>query len=188
LHFAEAINFIVPDHRSCSLMTSPIPGIGTDVTIRPSRRLRTLYNLYLLVVVWCLVLPGLLILTVLIDPVTRIVIAIGALVAALAVIALIRKYCDSLVCILTDAALKIQGGFRTGGQLRIPYEKIRNVEIVRGRLTSYLGIAVVRITYTTDSGNPATVDMKGIDHPEDVSSKILNRTGKEASSPVHLDS
>ncbi|HTY14711.1 MAG TPA: PH domain-containing protein [Methanoregulaceae archaeon] len=166
-------------------MTSPIPGSDTlQVTVRPSRRLRTLYNLYLLIVVWCLVLPGLLILTIFIDPVTRIVIAMGALVVALAAIAMIRKSVDARSYILTETALEIRGGLGAGGHLRIPYEKIHSAEIVRRRLHSYLGIAVVRITYTTDSGKSAIADLKGIEHPEEVRSQILVRTGKEASSPV----
>jgi hypothetical protein len=164
-------------------MTSPTPGAGTEqVTIRPSRRLRTLYNLYLLVVVWCLVLPGLLILTFFIDPVMRIIIAMGALVVALIAIGLIRKYCDSLVYTLAGTALEIRGGLGAGGYLRIPYEKIHSAEIIRRRLHSYLGIAVVRITYTTDSGKPAITDLKGIEHPEEVRSQIMVRTGKETGS------
>ena len=165
-------------------MTSSIPGANTkNVMIRPSRRLRTLYNLYLLVVVWCLVIPGLLILTVLIDPVTRIVVTVGALVVALIAIGLIRKYCDSLVYILAETALEIRGGLGAGGHLQIPYEKIHSAEIVRKRLHSYLGIAAVRITYTTDSGKPAIADLKGMEHPEELRSQILVRTGKETGSP-----
>jgi hypothetical protein len=182
---ASVPRFIVLHQRSCSLMTSPTPGAGTEqVTIRPSRRLRTLYNIYLLVVVWCLVLPGLLILTFFIDPVTRIVTAMGALVIALAVIGLIKKSCDSKVYTLTATALEIWGGFGRRGDLRIPYESIQTAEIMRPRIPSYFGISVVRITYTTDSGKPATADLKGIEHPEEVRSQILVRAGKEPSMPV----
>ena len=166
-------------------MTSSTPGeSATPVTFYPSRRLRTLYNLYLLVVVWCLVLPGLLILTFFIDPVTRIVVSIGALIVALIAIGLIRKSFEALAYSLTDTALEIQGGYVTREQLRIPYSKIRSADIIRRRLPSYLGIAVVRITYETDSGKTAIANLKGMEHPEEVRSQILVRAGKEASSPV----
>jgi len=163
-------------------MINPIPGDSTvQVTIFPSPRLRTLYNIYLLVVVWCLVVPGLLIVIGFIDPVTMIVVSIGVLIIALAAIALIRKSSESLVYILAETTLEIQGGLGNWGRLTIPYAKIRSADIIRRVLPSYFGIASIRITYTTDSGKTATEDMVGIDHPEDVRSQILDRAGKEPS-------
>ena len=74
-------------------MNADNPGTGIrQVTIYPSPRLKSLYNLYLLVIVWCFVIPGLLVLILYIDPLTRVVISVIALILALLAIALIRMY------------------------------------------------------------------------------------------------
>jgi membrane protein YdbS with pleckstrin-like domain len=161
-------------------MNADIPATdGTPDIIRPSSRLRILYNVYLLVVVWCLVVPGLLILITFVDPVTRIVISVVVLVLALIAIMVIRRSCDSLVYVLDENALEVRRGAGKGRWVSIPYAGISSVVITRRRLPSYFGIASVRITYTTNPGESATVNLNGIEDPEGLRSLILGRTGEK---------
>ncbi|HVP94685.1 MAG TPA: PH domain-containing protein [Methanoregulaceae archaeon] len=152
---------------------------GRGVTIYPSPRLRSLYNIYLLVIVWCFVIPGLLILIVFIDPLTRIFISIIALILALIAIAVIRKSCESLAYTFYEDALEVRKGPWSGRRLLIPYGRISGAEVIRRRLPSYLGIASVRIIYTTTSGETARIYLNGIENPEGLQSRILSRTGGE---------
>jgi uncharacterized membrane protein YdbT with pleckstrin-like domain len=161
-------------------MTTDIPASGgTPDIIRPSSRLRTLYNIYLLVVVWCLVVPGLLIVIAFVDPVTRIAISMAALILALAAISVIRRYCDSLVFRMNKNALEVRRGLGKGRCLSIPYAGIRGAEIIRRRIPSYFGIASVTITYTTGLNEIDSVDLNGIEDPEGIRSLILGRTGEK---------
>jgi membrane protein YdbS with pleckstrin-like domain len=160
-------------------MTADIPASdGTPEIIRPSSRLRILYNVYLLVVVWCLVVPGLLILIAFVDPITRIAISVVVLVLALVAIMVIRRSCDSLVYVLDENALEVRRGAGKGRWVSIPYARISSVVITRRRIPSYFGIASVRIAYTTDSGEIAWVNLDGIEDPEGLRSLILSRTGE----------
>ena len=128
-------------------MNADNPGTGIrQVTIYPSPRLKSLYNLYLLVIVWCFVIPGLLVLILYIDPLTRVVISVIALILALLAIALIRMYWESIAYTFRADALEIRRGFRPGKQVLIPYPKITGTGIIRRRLPSYLGMATVSIS------------------------------------------
>jgi membrane protein YdbS with pleckstrin-like domain len=160
-------------------MTADIPATGgTPDIIRPSSRLRVLYNVYLLVVVWCLVVPGLLILIAFLDPVTRIAISVVVLVLALVAITMIRRSCDSLVYVLDENTLEVRRGPGKGRWVSIPYARISSVVITRRRLPSYFGIASVRIAYKTGSGERVRVDLNGIEDPESLRSLILRHTGE----------
>ena len=172
--------FNVPYRRCCSLMTADIPVSGEkQIVVRPSSRLRILYNMYLLVVVWFLAVPGLLILSAFVDPVTMISVSAVILILALVAITVIRRTTDSLVYVFDEHALEVRRGPGNARRVSIPYAGISSAVIIRRRLPSYFGMASVRITYATNPGDDARVTLKGIEDPEGFRSLIMSRTGKK---------
>jgi membrane protein YdbS with pleckstrin-like domain len=158
-------------------MTAENPGTGEDlITLYPSPRLKSLYNIYLLVIVWCFVIPGLLLLIIVIEPVTRVFISIIALILALLAIVLIRKYAESRFYIFHQDTMEVRRGLISERPIIVPYTRIMGTEIIRHRLPAFLGIATVRITYMTSSGRNGRIDLDGIENPEDLRSRILLRT------------
>jgi membrane protein YdbS with pleckstrin-like domain len=160
-------------------MNADIPGtVAAPDIVRPSSRLRILYNLYLLVVVWFLAVPGLLILSAFVDPITMISVSVVVLILALVAITVIRRTTDSLVYVFDEHALEVRRGPGNARRVSIPYSGISSAVIIRRRLPSYFGMASVRIAYATNPGDDAWVTLNGIEDPEGFHSLIMSRTGK----------
>jgi membrane protein YdbS with pleckstrin-like domain len=146
---------------------------GQTSIIRPSRKLRQLYHLYLLLVVWFLVIPGLVLLIFFIPPVTRFVISISVLAIALLSIFWLRKYYESLSYTMGIDNVTFERGVILKRTTCIPYIQIITVETVRPRLAGYLGISSLKVRYSPTSTSSLEIQINGIEDPEALRSLIL---------------
>jgi uncharacterized membrane protein YdbT with pleckstrin-like domain len=108
------------------------------------------------------------------TPVTRLFISISALFIALSALLWLRKYYESITCILGPDAITLQRGVWIRRTITVPYKKITGIDIIRKRLHSYLGISSLRVNYTTSESLHAVIRIDGTQDPERLHSIIIN--------------
>lgn len=98
----------------------------------PSPRLRMLYSLLLIIVVWAGVLPCMIVLSLTAPPEFVLIVAVAAMAVLIAVSQWIRAYVGSIRYILDNEVLIFESGVWMHRSGRIPYSDIQGVSIRQG--------------------------------------------------------
>ncbi len=144
--------------------------------LRPSKRLMTLYFLYLLIGILAGILPWYIPMVVFIPEsapyLTALVLAIVVPVALW-----IPRYYDSLVYELREEELETKEGVWFRKISVIPYNRITNVDVVQGPLSRLLNIYTVKVQTAGYSGQVSKAEARllGMEDPEGVKEMILSK-------------
>ncbi len=144
--------------------------------LRPSRKLVTLYFLYLLLGILVGILPWYIPLVVFVPESTPYLTAL-VLVIVVPVALWIPRYYNSLVYELRDEEMECREGVWFRKISIIPYNRITNVDIVQGPLSRLLNIYTVKVQTAGYSSQVAKAEARllGIENPEEVKNMILSK-------------
>lgn len=133
--------------------------------VLPGRTLRTLYVLYLLIIVWGGILPWLIPLAFFSSPLLTLEISVPLLLVIIFTLWWIGAYYRTIRYRFTPFEISWERGvwFRQTGI--VPYHRITNIDIIQGPLSRFLGISHLKIQ-TDCSGSATEFNMKGITEPE----------------------
>ncbi|HUU75502.1 MAG TPA: PH domain-containing protein [Methanoregulaceae archaeon] len=153
-------------------MNQDLPESGKSLV--PSKRLRSLYNLYLIIIVWIGILPWLIPIALFISP--KVTLLIGIPIMAIVLFALwwIPKYYSTIRYILTDKEINWKRGvwFKQTGI--VPYNRVTNVDILQGPLSRLFLVSSVRIQTAGYSAQAAAeLVLAGIEDPENLREIIM---------------
>ena len=151
---------------------------GLMRVLRPSRRLMTLYFLYLLIGILVGILPWYIPLVIFVPELTSLLtILILAVVVPLAL--WIPGYYNSLVYELRERELETREGVWFRKISIIPYSRITNVDIVQGPLSRLLKIHTIKVQTAGYSGQTRRAEARllGMENPEEVKEMILSKIG-----------
>ena len=164
-----------------------MPSEGEE--LRPSPRLKTLYYIYMMLVlsVFILVVIVPIVITVFLLPlgpflsVLTIGTTLGILLISAAVAAYwVGAYYRSLRYHLGPEEILVEGGVWWKRRSLVPYSRITNLSVVQGPISRFLGLYTVRIQTAglpaAGAGVPiAEAEFVGIEDPEALVEKIMGR-------------
>jgi uncharacterized protein len=135
----------------------------------PARNLRTLYTIYLLIIVWVCILPWLIPLAFLSPPLLTLAISLPLFLGICFALWWIGAYCRTIRYRFTPLGISWERGvwFRQTGI--VPYHRITNSDIIQGPLSRLLGISLLKVqTAGYSSANASATELKigGITEPE----------------------
>lgn len=140
----------------------------------PSPRLRTLYNVYLIIVVWVAILPWLIPLAIFSPPWVSLLVAVPILAIVFLVIWWIPRYYSTILYMLQEKEISWKRGvwFRQTGI--VPYNRITNIDILQGPLSRLFGLSSLRIQTAGYSAQAsAELVLAGIETPEEIRDIIM---------------
>jgi uncharacterized protein len=150
----------------------------------PGRNLRTLYTLYLLILVWGGILPWLIPLAFFSSPLLTLAVSLPLLLIIVGAVLWIGAYHRSISYRFTASGILWERGvwFHRSGM--VPYRRIASVTITRGPLSRFLGIS--RLTVQTAGNDPDTAPaadfpIDGVTEPEMLRDFIMMRMQEKAS-------
>ena len=151
----------------------------------PSSRLRTLYNLYLIIIVWLAILPWFIPLALFSSPAVSLVVGVPLLAIVLLAIWWIPRYYSSITYMLQKEEICWKRGvwFRQTGI--VPYNRITNVDIIQGPLSRLFGLSSLRIQTAGYSAQAsAELVLAGIDNPEEIREIIMRHVHSKSPGAV----
>lgn len=140
----------------------------------PSPRLRILYNLYLIIIVWLAILPWFIPLALFSTPEISLLMGVPLLAVVLLALWWIPRYYSSIRYMLQEEEICWKRGvwFRQTGI--VPYNRITNVDIIQGPLSRLFGLSSLRIQTAGYSAQAsAELVLAGIDNPEEIREVIM---------------
>lgn len=158
--------------------------------VSPERTLRTLYTLYLLIIVWAGILPWLVPLAFFSPPFLTLGIALPLLLAIVYALWWIGAYQRSIQYRFTSSALLWKRGvwFHQNGSLL--YHRITSIDIVQGPLSRLLGICRLNLSVdgnTSGPGSATVIRINGITNPESLLELIRMQAGEKGSLIAGID-
>ncbi|MDD3091663.1 MAG: PH domain-containing protein [Methanoregulaceae archaeon] len=147
----------------------------------PSPRLRTLYNLYLILVVWLAILPWFIPLALFSPPIVSLLVGVPLLALVLLAAWWIPKYYQTILYTLQEEDICWRRGvwFRQTGI--VPYNRITNVDIIQGPLARIFGLSSLRIQTAGYSAQaPAELVLAGIVNPEEIRDIIMGHVHSQS--------
>ena len=145
--------------------------------IRPSHRLKLLYRIYLLIIVWLLVLPLLIPVVLFTTPTMSLFFSVPVLIMVLFTLYWIPKFYSSILFIFTDREIIIKRGIWIQQTSTVPFSLIKNIEITQGWISRSLGFSDLRV-HTTESiahGESSAKRIRGIENPDELRELIMER-------------
>lgn len=148
----------------------------------PSPRLRLLYLTYLFFVVWAIVMPFLMVISITFPPNVSLPVSIAALLVVLLALAWIRKYYGSVRYYFNNGQITRYNGVLSKKITSISCDQVHRVSTRRGPFQRLFGFATVDLL-TTDpmapSGSHVIMSINGVAKPETLEQMINScRTGK----------
>jgi len=157
-------------------MSEDCRGTGAMLEIRPSPRLKLLYRIYLLIIVWLLVLPMLIPVVLFTTPALSLLFSVPALIIILIALLWIPKFHYSILYTFTDREILMKRGVWIPQTSTVPYSLIKNVEITRGRISRSLGFSDLRV----QTGESSAKLIRGIEDPDELRELIMERLKAQA--------
>lgn len=135
----------------------------------PGRTLRTLYILYLFIIVWAGILPWLIPLAFFSSPLFILGISLPLLLVIVFALWWIGAYYRTIRYRFTPFEILWERGvwFRQTGT--VPYHRITNIDIIQGPISRFLGISRLKVQtdgYSSESALTAELKIDGITDPE----------------------
>jgi uncharacterized protein len=137
--------------------------------ITPGRTLRTLYTLYLLILVWVGILPWLIPLAFFSSPLLTLAISLPLLLVIFFALWWIGAYYRTIRYRFTPFEISWERGVWFHQTGIVPYHRITNIDIIQGPLSRFLGISLLKVqTAGYSSGTASATELKidGINEPE----------------------
>jgi membrane protein YdbS with pleckstrin-like domain len=135
----------------------------------PSPRLKLLYLTYLFFVVWAVIMPFLMIISITFPPNISLPVSIAALLVVLLALAWIRKYSRSIRYYFNNGQITRNHGVLSKKTTSIPCDQVHRVSTRRGPFQRLFGFATVDLL-TTDpkasSGSHILMSINGVANPE----------------------
>jgi membrane protein YdbS with pleckstrin-like domain len=150
----------------------------------PSPRLKLLYLTYLFFVVWAIVMPFLMVISITFPPNISLPVSVATLVVVLFALFWIRKYCGSLRYYFNNGQITRYQGVLSKKMTCISCDHVHRVSTRRGPFQRLFGFATVDLL-TTDpsasSGSHILMSINGVAKP-DVLEKMIDacRTGRSS--------
>ncbi|MEM1517533.1 MAG: PH domain-containing protein [Nitrososphaerota archaeon] len=160
-------------------------------TFKPSRRMVTLYYIYLSIVLAPILVAGIIVtwLVQIEAPelafIPAIIFFLPSLVAAVFVAYWAPKYYDSIIYELTSDEIVVKRGVWWKMKHTVPYSRVMSVDIIQGPISRKLGHATVDVHtagYTGQAGGTsgpgtrrAEASLIHVTNPEELREKILSR-------------
>ena len=136
----------------------------------PSPRLRMLYSLCLIIVVWAGVLPCMIVLSLIAPPEFVLAVAVAAMAVLIAVSQWIRAYVGSIRYVLDNEGLIFESGVWRHRSGHIPYSDIQGVSIRPGTGSKLSGTFTL-VLYLKGQKIPEFV-IRGLSEPERIRDAI----------------
>jgi membrane protein YdbS with pleckstrin-like domain len=158
--------------------SAPLPEdarrIGKEIA--PGRTLRTLYTIYLLIIVWGGILPWLIPLAFSSSPLLTLAVSLPLLLLVAFALWWIRAYCRTIRYRCTPAGISWERGvwFRKAGT--VPYHQITTIDIVQGPISRALGISHLKVQaagHASAKGPSTGLKIEGITEPETLRAFIM---------------
>jgi len=145
---------------------------GTQNVLRemtPARTLRTLYVLYLLIIVWAGILPWLIPLAFFSSPLLTLGISLPLLLVIVFALWWTGAYYRSIRYRFTPFQISWVRGVWFPQTGIVPYHRITTIDISQGPISRYLGISLLTVQTAGSASGPgsaAELKMNGITEPE----------------------
>ena len=120
--------------------------------VLPHRNLRSLYRIYLLIIIWVGVLPWLLPLAFVSPPEPMLLLSGGLLLLVVFIIWWIGAYCHTIRYCFTPSEIVWEQGVWFHQTGNVPYNRITNVEIFQGPISRRFGISHLKIQMAGAAG------------------------------------
>lgn len=156
-------------------MTGDTPEIIKE--IRPVRNLRTLYVIYLFIIVWAGVLPWLIPLAFYSPPLLTLSISLPLLIIVVSTLFWIGAFHRSIRYRFTNFEILWEHGIWFPKTGIVPYSRITAIEITQGPISRFLGFFCLKIR--TGGNNPGNesgnLKIDGINEPEILRDFIMGK-------------
>ncbi len=152
------------------------------VVFLPSPRLKLLYLTYLFFVVWAIVMPSLMVISVVYPPTVSLPVSVAAFFIVLFALAWVRKYYTSIRYHFTSGLITRYRGVLFKKTTSIACDQVHRVSTRKGPFQRIFGFATVDLL-TTDptasSGSHILLSINGVANPEALEHMIDScRNGK----------
>lgn len=150
----------------------------------PSPRLKLLYLTYLFFVVWILVMPCLMVISIVFPPVASLSVSVTALLVILLALTWTRRYLRSIRYHFTAGQITRYHGVLLKKITCISCDQVHRVSARRGPFQRLFGLATVDLLTadpTISSGSRTLLSIAGVEKPKELEQMIdACRTGKVA--------
>jgi membrane protein YdbS with pleckstrin-like domain len=165
-----------------SLIKNNIENTSGGYLFLPSPRLKLLYLSYLFFVVWAVIMPVLMVISITFPTDISLPVSIAALLVVLLALAWIRKYYGSVRYYFNNGQITRYNGVLSKKTTSISCDQVHRVSTRRGPFQRLFGITTVDLL-TTDptasSGSHILMSISGVAKPEALEQMIdACRTGK----------
>jgi membrane protein YdbS with pleckstrin-like domain len=138
---------------------------------RPDIRLKSLYRIYLLLLVWLGILTWLVPLVFLMPALWSLIITVPLLIVVILASLWIPRYYQTLTYTFTNDEIVWRRGvwFRRTGI--VPYNRITNIDLIQGPIMRRVGVFTLNIQtagYSTPSGAKSGICIEGAVQPEEL--------------------
>jgi membrane protein YdbS with pleckstrin-like domain len=143
---------------------------------RPDIRLKSLYRIYLLLIVWVGILTWLVPLVFLIPALWSLIVTVPLFFGVILASLWITWYYQTLAYTFTNDGIVWRKGvwFRQTGI--VPYNRITNIDLIQGPIMRRVGVSTLRIKtagYSAPSGASSGIRIEGADQPGELRELIL---------------
>jgi uncharacterized protein len=143
---------------------------------KPDIRLKSLYRIYLLLLVWVGILTWLVPLVFLIPALWSLIITVPLFIMVILASLWIPWYYQTLTYTFTNDEIIWQRGvwFRQTGI--VPYNRITNIDLIQGPIMRRVGVSTLKIQtagYSAPSDAKSEIRIEGADEPEELRDLIL---------------
>jgi|WetSurMetagenome_2_1015567.scaffolds.fasta_scaffold210050_2 membrane protein YdbS with pleckstrin-like domain len=146
-----------------------------DGVFLPSPRLKLLYLTYLFFVVWVVIMPFLMVISISLPPAISLPVSVAALLVVIIALVWIRKYYASIRYSFTTGQITLVSGVLFKKTTAVPCDMVHRVSTRRGPLQRLFGFATVDLL-TTDptvsGGSRILLSIKGVTEPVELEKRI----------------
>lgn len=159
-------------------MTNDCRGTSARREVRPSPRLMFLYRIYLFIIVWLVVLPLLVSIVILTTQAVSLFFSVPALILVLIALYWIPKFHASILYTFTEKEIISKRGVWIRQTSMVLYNRIKSVEIIKGRISRSLGLSDLRVRMEgsiTPGESSEEFLIRGIQDPDELRERIMER-------------
>jgi membrane protein YdbS with pleckstrin-like domain len=141
----------------------------------PSPRLKLMYLSYLFLIVWALVIPVVMAVSIFLPPSVSLPVSVAALLIVLLALAWIRKYYSSISYHFGKKHIIRSSGVLSKKTMSVPWDQVIGTNIRRGMLHRLFGFARVDLLTTDEgvvNGRRVLLSVDGVESPEALETMI----------------
>ncbi len=166
------------EQKSRDYQVSP----GEGVMFLPSPRLKLLYLTYLFFIVWAVVMPVLMVISITYPPSVSLPVSVAALVVVLISLVWVRKFCGSVRYLFSSGRITLYQGVLFKKTTRVSCDQVHRISTRRGpfqRIFGFVTVDLLTTDPTAPSGSHILLSINGVVKP-DALEQLINscRTDK----------